>query len=419
MSVTFPWGETFSVTAELGFLVRKFTLNQSVLNGDDVLDGTLEGLDISPYAQQIRVARGRTEQIGPFNAGTLQIRLVNNDRRFDPLNQDSPYWDPVAGRSGVVPRRKVTVIADGEPVFVGRIVDVDVEYEPAPAGQDISFCELICADDFQILANTSTETAATPAEELSGARVSYLLDLPEIDYPATRDIDTGISTLGAYQIAANTNALTYLQRIAEAEQGLCFIARNGDLTFLDRAAVSFANPQETFADDGTGISYRTLSIRYGSEQLFNKISVTRQGGAIQTADDLASQTEFGIQSLVFTDSLLATDAQALDLADDLLGLFAQPEYRFDRMTVSLQDKQQADRAAILALDLGDQIRIIRTFASGNPLQVTEIYQIQQISHAVNPVGHTMEFGLAWISLVYPFTLNDPVLGLLDSGNAVT
>lgn len=419
MTITFPWGETFEILAELGFPVREFTLGTSTLNGTDVLDGTLEGLDISPYAQQIRVARGRADQISPFNAGTLQLRLVNNDRRFDPLNQDSPYWDATAGRSGVVPRRKVTVLADGEPVFVGRIVDVDVEYEPSTAGRDISFCELTCADDFQILANTATQTATNPAEQLSGARVSYLLDLPEIDYPATRIIASGTATLGAYQIAANTNALTYLQRIAEAEQGLCFIARNGDLTFLDRSAVVFVNPQETFADDGSGISYRTLSILYGSEQLFNKISVTREGGAIQTANDLTSQTEFGIQGLVFTDSLLSSDAQSLSLAQDLLSLYSEPEYRFDKMTVSLQDKSQADRLAILNLDIGDQIEITRTFASGNPLQVTEIYQIQQISHAVNPVGHTMEFGLAFANLVYQFTLNDAVLGVLDSNNALT
>ena len=418
MASSLPWGEEIEILAELGFLVREFTLNSSTLNGSDVLDGTLEGLDIAPYVQEARISRGRQDQLASFSAGSLSLKLLNNDRRFDPLNQDSPYWDAAAGRSGVVPRRKVSISADGEPLFVGRIIDVDVQYDPAPSGKDRSTAVLTCADDFQILANTATEAAVTPSAQLSGARVSYLLDLPEIGYPATRDIDTGVASLGSYQIAENTNALTYLQRIAEAEQGLCFIARGGDLTFLDRSATSFSNPVESFSDSGIGIPYQTLSIRYGSEILFNKVVVTPEGATPQTADDAASQTEFGIQTLTLSDSLLGSEAQALSLAEDLIGQFSEPEYRFDAMSLILNDKSEADRVAILGLEIGDQISITRTFASGSPLQVSDTYQIQSISHQITPGAHTVGIGLAWISIVYQFLLNDPEFGVLDADNAL-
>lgn len=420
MAAQFPWGESIEVRAELGFIVREFTLNSSTLDGDDVLDGTLEGLDISPYVQAATISRGRQDQLAGFGAGTLSLTLLNNDRRFDPLNQDSPYWDVTLGRSGVVPRRKVSILADGEYLFVGRIVDVDVAYEPGSAGQDLSTATITCADDFQILANTATEGALTPTQELSGARVSYILDLPEIAYPvASRDINTGTATLGAFQISENTNALAYLQRIAEAEQGLCFISRGGNLTFRDRTTTVFSNPSETFSDDGGGIPYQTLSIRYGSEILFNKVVITSEGGTPQVADDAASQTEFGIQTLTFSDTLLASDAQALSLASNLLSQYAEPEYRFDALTVILNDKATIDRESILSLELGDQVSVIRTFATGNPLQVTDVYQIQAIRQSLSPSSHSVEFGLAWVALVYPFILNDAQFGVLDADNALT
>ena len=91
MAAQFPWGETIEVRAELGFIVSEFLLDSSTLNGPDVLDGTLEGLDISPYVQAATISRGRQDQFAGFGAGTLSLSLLNNDRRFDPLNQDSPY----------------------------------------------------------------------------------------------------------------------------------------------------------------------------------------------------------------------------------------------------------------------------------------------------------------------------------------
>lgn len=419
MAAQFPWGESIEVRAEIGFVVREFLLDSSLLNGTDVLDGTLEGLDISPYVQAATISRGKQDQLAGFGAGTLSLSLLNNDRRFDPLNEDSPYYDNAAHRSGVVPRRKVSVLADGEYLFVGRIVDVDVAYEPSSATSDLSTAVLTCADDFQLLANTSTEAALTPALELSGARVSFILDLPEVDYPAaSRDIDAGTATLGAFVISENTNALTYLQRVAEAEQGLCFIARDGKLTFRDRQTTTFSISADTFADDGGGFPYQTLSIRYGSEILFNKVVVTPEGGTPQVADDLASQTEFGIQTLTLSDTLLASDAQALTLATQLVGLYGEPEYRFDAMTVILNDKVTLDRQAILSLELGDQVTVIRTFASGNPLQVSDVYQVQSVRQSLSPSSHSVEFGLAYIDLVYLLLLDDAEFGVLDAHNAL-
>lgn len=419
MAAQFPWGETIEVRAELGFLVNGFILDSSVLNGVQVLDGTLEGLDISTFVQAATISRGRQDQFSGFGAGTLSLSLLNNDRRFDPLNEDSPYYDPATGRSGVVPRRKVSVVADGEFLFVGRIVDLDVDYDMGPAGEDRSTATITCADDFQRLANTSIETAVVPVEQLSGARVSFLLDLPEVSYPASsRNIDPGTATLGAYPVSENANALAYLQRIAEAEQGLCFVSRDGTLTFQDRATLGFSAPQESFTDSGIGIPYQTLAIRYGSEIMFNRVVVTTEGGIPQVADDAAAQSEFGIQTLTLTDNLLSDEPQALTLAQAIVTEFSEPQYKFDSLSVILNDKVFGDRASLLALELGKQVEITRTFATGDPLQVTEVYQVNQIRHSLSPSRHTIEYGLGWIAIVFPFVLDDVQFGLLDDDNAV-
>ena len=296
MATTLASGEVLTVLAEVGFVTNQFRLDDAeagVLdNTTFVLDGNLVGEDITEYCQELSITRGRQDQFSQFNAGQCSIKLVNNDRRFDPINTASPYYDATAGRSGVVPRRLITVKSGANFLFVGRITDIDVQYN-----QDLSTVEITSADDFVLLANTVVEANVTPALELSGTRVSYLLDLPEIDYPATRNISAGQTTLGAYQIDANTNALTYLQSIATSEQGACFIAANGDLTFTDRLEASFAPTVAVFSDAGTDIPYTALQVIYGQEFLYNRIQATVEGGTVQVADNAASQTDFGISTL--------------------------------------------------------------------------------------------------------------------------
>jgi hypothetical protein len=134
----------------------------------------------------------------------------------------------------------------------------------------------------------------------------------------TRNISAGLATLGAFQIDANTNALTYLQSIATSEQGACFVAANGDLTFTDRLDASFATIAAQFSDAGVDIPYTALQVIYGQEFLFNRIQATIQGGAVQVANNATSQTEFGITTLALPDLLLQSDSEALTLANYLV-----------------------------------------------------------------------------------------------------
>ena len=415
MATTLVFGEQITVLAALGFVVREFTLNSSQLNGEDVLDGTLEGIDISPYVQSLTINRGRSDQFSSFRAGTCTIVLDNDDRRFDPINEDSPYWDTTTNKSGVTPRRRVEISSGNTALFTGRITDIDVFYD-----YNLSTVTITASDDFVLLANAFTGAAFTPSAELSGARIAAILDLPEVDFPSTtRSIDTGTATLGAYQVDANTNAAGYLARVADAEQGLFFIKADGTLRFTDRVTASFSSPVASFSDDGTSISYQGLSTIYGQEFLYNRVQVTTETGTVQAADDAASQTEFGISTLSLDNMLLSDDAAALTLANTLLDLYKQPEYRFDDLRLMVSAMSAPNRTLVLGLDMGSVISVTRHFSTGSPASVTDDYAIERITHQITPDRHTVTLGLYVADLVYPFVLNDAVYGVLDAANAVT
>ncbi len=418
MATTLASGEVLTVLAEVGFIANQFRLDDAeagVLdNTEYVLDGNLLGVDITEFCQNISITRGRQDQFAQFGAGQCSITLLNNDRRFDPINTASPYYDATAGRSGVVPRRKVTVQSGSNYLFTGRITDIDVQYN-----YNLSTVEITSADDFVLLANTVVEADTTPSVELSGARVDFLLDLPEIAYPAaTRDIATGLTTLGAFQIDANTNALTYLQQIATSEQGACFISADGKLTFTDRLSATFATISAVFADDGTNIPYTALSVIYGQEFLYNRVQATVQGGVVQPADDAASQTEFGVSTLALSDLLLADNTAALTLANYLLGLYKNPQYRFDDLGLVVSAMSAGDRNTINALELQDTVSIKRTFTTGSPASVTDFYAVERLNHQITAGEHRVSIGLFNAEILYQLILDDAVFGTLDGDNAL-
>ena len=427
MATTMAWGEEIQVFMELGFPVNYFTLNDAtlgVLDGEGRLDGTLIGDDVAPYVQELTISRGRSDQFQTFNAGTATITLINNDRRFDPINEDSPYWNPVTNKSGVTPRRKVTVYSNGVALFTGRITDIDVSYEPQRpnATIDNSTVTITASDDFVLLANTYIGNAITPSAELSGTRLTTILDLPEVAYPATRNIDAGTATLGGgatFEIAANSNVLSYLQNVAIAEQGYFFVAANGDITFTDRVSASFATISATFSDQaGINLPYTGLSVLYGQEFLYNKVVASVEGGTDQTANDVASQTEFGVSTLNLSGLLLADNAAAATLAADLLSQYKEPQYRFDKLQTiynALDNGQQID---VNNLEIADVIDITRTYPTGSPASVTLAYSIESVRHTISPSDHRVEIGLAVADLVYPFILNDATFGVMDSTNAL-
>ena len=394
-----------ATVVELG-AVEGFILDDPVAGVLDNTEYTLGGTvfkDITDRAITVSTDRGKNRDLDRFNSGSLNVILNNDDRAFDPNYASSPF----AG--AIVPRREVRVTVDGVRTITTTIDDWNYSYTP----DGDSRAEIIATDEFTLLAR-QVLTAGTATPQLSGARVSAVLDMDSVGWPAgKRDIDTGVSTLGADVF--DGNALTYLQKVSDSEQGLLFISKSGDLVFRDRLdATPTTSSVVDFADDGTGIPFTLTAVNYGSELLYNQSIVTSNAGTA-TANNDRSQTSYGVTS-VELDTLVSTQSQLQNLADFLVQKYGDPEYRFETIRVNLDTVGSANKATCLGLEIGDIINI--TFTPNNIGSAIEQYgQVIRINHEIETSRHDMFISVSSLDWTF-LVLDDSVFGKLDSNNAL-
>jgi hypothetical protein len=409
----------YELFIDTGFMLNAFTLDDAtrgVLNNTEyVLDGTTEFAPMLEYAKNVSVNRGRREIGDQFSAGTMSFTLDDTlaNGILNPLYTSSPFVDP-AGQFTLAPLRRVslgrydstnTFIA----LFVGQIVNYDYSYELG--GNNT--VTVYCADDFYLLAQTSL-AEFNVSEQLSSARLTAVLDLPEVNYPAaSRNINTGTQTLGgaaAYTVPEGTNVKAYLNQIQQAEQGRVFMSRTGVLNFDPRIGNTLSGSVADFHDDGTNIPYNNLGITYNADQVVNRASIQHLGATSpQVADDAASQAKYLIQTVSITDSLLHNDAAAATLASYLL--VGEPEATFTAVQTDYLMLTTAQREALALVDIGDTITITNTIAAG---EVAQELSVEGVEHRLDFVsGHRVTYYTAPTVIVYEFILNDAIYGKLD------
>ena len=414
----------YELFIDTGFQLDAFTLDNAtrgVLNNTQyVLDGTTEFAPMLEYSKSIAVNRGRREIGDQFSAGTMSFVLDDSlaGGILNPLYSSSPFVDP-AGQFTLAPLRRVSFGRyDSTNTFVelfaGQIVNYDYSYELG--GNNV--VTVYCADDFYLLAQTSM-AEFNVSEQLSSARLSAILDLPEVAYPlASRDISTGTQTLGgaaAYTIANGTNVKAYIDQIQAAEQGRIFMSRSGVLNSDPRIGNTISAPVADFHDDGTNIPYNNLAITYNADQIVNRASVQHLGATSpEVADDLASQAKYLIQTVSITDSLLHNDAAAATLASYLL--VGEPEATFTGVQTDYLMLTTAQRETPALVDIGDTITITNTIAGG---EVAQELSVEGVEHRIDFVtGHRVTYYTAPTVIVYELILDDPVYGTLDGENVL-
>jgi len=195
-----------------------FTLDDPVKG---LLDNTLYTLggtrffDITDRLISANTQRGKSVALDRIDAGTSNIVLDNADRLFDPLFESGFYY------GNLVPGREVKISCNGFPVIDTFIDDIDIAYEPGNRSV-VSIQGVDGLSDLTI--NNLPEVS--PSIELSGARVTRILDLPEVNWPAAdRSIDEGTSLLSDTDITEGTQTISYLQLSIEARQGRCLATR--------------------------------------------------------------------------------------------------------------------------------------------------------------------------------------------------
>ena len=390
----------FQTTTGFG---NPFQLDDSVFG---VLDtGTLGGLafaDLTHLVESVNITRGRNRELTQFNAGTANVAFDNVTRVLDPLNDASIYYP------FVLPRSPIIILANGIPIFSGVIVDWNLDYDIS--NQDMMYA--VCSDSFTVLANQFME-AFTPSAELSSARVTAVLDRPEIAYQGARSIGTGSSNLGAYAVAENTNVLNYLQLVTKSEQGYLYMAADGTLTFKGRSDVLNPVADADFRATGGGIPYQTLTNEFGDELLYNDIVTESPAGGPFNATDSTSQALYQSQQYTATDLLNSSASEVEQLGQYLLGKYRNPVLRFTGLSTQMAALTTAQQNAVLNLDLTDIATVQKNYVTGNPTTVTQTLIVSGVQHKITPLDHVVGFTFESVDGNQYMTLDDPIFGTLD------
>ena len=387
-----------------------FTLNDSIKGVLDNTSYTLGGpkfVDITNRLLSATTRRGKSQGLDRIDAGIASLEVSNNDRLFDPVYAAGTYFGQL------IPRREIRISGNDYPVLYGFIDDFDITYDPS--GQ--SRVRIDLSDALSVLANSEL-AEDTPPSELSGARINRILDLPEVDWAADkREIDTGNTLMLDTTIPENTGTLEYLQLVASSESGTLFLSKDGKIVFTARNSVpnvvNLSFSDEETVPGFTTIPFSDLRIVYGSENLYNRIVLENSDVIPETAiaEDLDSQTLYGVRVLSLTGLLVQEPADLQFLADFLLARFKEPQYRFEAVTVVLDTLSEANQDNLFDLEIGDIVQV-RFTPSGIPPAIEQYSRIIGISHDWNSVEKRITLQLERLDFAI-FILDSPVLGTLD------
>lgn len=285
------------------------------------------------------------------------------------------------------------------PVFYGFVEGWSVSFNETDTTVTVTL-----VDGFKVL-SLALVSGDFP-QQGSGARISAILAAAA--WPATEvSIDIGVTTVPAVTLN-KVSALDHIQQIEHAEGGRFFMSRDGKATFRGRTAQ--VNPNfgdRTWADDGSGMSYRDITMVCDDELILNDIHLTRVGGVEQVATDLISQADFGLRSASETDIQLSSDGQVLDLAKELLKRYKVPVQRVQGLVDNAMKHGLWNR--VLARELNDLALVVET-----QTVTSQPSTIEGISHSLEGGTWTVTLALSPSIPVQAGILDDSTFGLLDS-----
>jgi hypothetical protein len=378
VSINFSNGPTFG---------NPFTLDDPIygkLGGSGVLaDNAVYVLDVSDSTVKIDTRRGRNINQDLYEAGTAVVRVLDPTGIFDPQNVSSPIFGLMQ------PLRKLRISATQTSnsntywIFSGYTTDYRYTY---PVGQEIAYVDISAVDGFRLfnMSNVTTITNGT-AGQTTGTRMDKILDM--VSWPNNmRSISTGNSTCQASSVDTSVRSvLQSCRNVEQSEYGAFYMDVLGNAVFKSRSEVlaSAGTAPTVFNQDGTGINYSNVTFAFDDKQVVNNVSVQRTGGAIQTASDAASITTYFTHSLSYSNLIVETDTDALNIAKAYVNSHKDTTLRIDALQLDLMTANyDAGVTAALDLDYFDQVQITNLQPSGST--ITKTLQVQGIAHSITP-----------------------------------
>jgi hypothetical protein len=415
----------YSLLIDTGYDVNSFTLDSAtkgLLDGTYPLGPGSDFADVTASTTQMSIKRGRRDIGDQFGAGTMQFTINDVDGIFNPFDDDGPYYNTPDALPGLAPLRAVELIRyddndNPEYLYRGRVVNYNYNF----ALDGIDTVTVFCSDNFYLLSQTFMDELNVDVET-SGERIETVLDLPEVDYPtgAARSIDPGTVDLGhnaAFTVPAGTNVLAYLLQINQtAEFGRFFVARDGVLTFTPRVGTTLSAPVVEFVDDGVGVPYDGLGITFEADAVINRVYIENLDGHNATANDLASQAAYFLQTNSITNSLL-DNADVTAAAVYLLN--GTPEARYNSVETVFGALTATQRDSVASVDISDTVSVERTFVTGNTTTtLAQELAVEGVEHEITLNGHRVLLFTSPTTIVYELLLDDPVFGILDALNVL-
>ena len=426
-----------TIKVELGFTesgssVPFFTLDNDRLGRLNNTEGLLGGgqilVDVSEYVRNVETKRGKSRELDRFQAGQASVAFNNSERIFDPTFEGSPFFGQIE------PRRQIRISLDDVVQFEGTIDDWNISYEQGgnsiatavafdgianlanivlenftPTGIVIDENRFILDDSNKgLLDDDGSRLDGDDAPITTGRAINSALD--NIDWPESkRDLDTGQAIVENNPIDDGTIVLDYLQKVATSEPSGLFIAKNGDVKFIERNA-GFLGTKPLFADDGSGIPYTIVSVIFGTELLYNEVVVTNSTDSVSAVNQ-ASVNLYGKRDLT-RETLLNSVGQLDQLADFLAGKFGEPEFRFEVIEIDLANTTELERQAVIDLEMGDYVQV--KFTPNNiPPAIERFGEVISISSRFTPSSEIIQIGLQSVQGAL-LVLDEEAFGKLDS-----
>jgi len=196
--------------------------------------GASAWIDVTSNVTSFSYNRGTNRLMEDYQAGTLQVNFINNNRRFDPLNTSSDLWYSAGGYTIVQPagQIKITSNTNGRVRFNGYVQDWNFTFDEA--GLD-GRANVTAGDLMYYLANINFDESIEPVAQFTGDRITDVLTRFDL-------LTSQVSGRNTKTIVGKTvhndgdNVLTYLQNVARSSPGDLFASSQeiSRLVFKDK-----------------------------------------------------------------------------------------------------------------------------------------------------------------------------------------
>ena len=333
-------------------------------------------IDLTSSTKQIQIKRGRNVLQDTYQAGSATIKVYDPDGRFNPQNTSSDLYGQLT------PLRKMRISASyggtDYYLFSGYTTTYTYSYDQA---ENMSYVDITAVDGFRLfnLANVTTITGQSAGQD-TGTRINKVLDT--VSFPnSLRSIDTGNSTTQADPATTRT-ALQAIVNCEFSEQGAFYMSPEGNAVFKNRAnTIASAGGTPIQFNQTGGIPYKNLKFAFDDKLIINQATITRTGGSAQYAEDSGSVATYFPHSVNYSDLVIQTDAEAMNIARIYVATRSTTTIRIDEMTVDLLDTS-VPTATMLGLDYFDNVNISNIQPDGST--ITKNLQIQGVSWDITP-----------------------------------